>query len=270
MPWRKGEKLLGASGQGALQQTLLAGPTARFDYANSVEVKLHVGALQSVGDLELFDGANIAAIQNTQGGWEVLQFQDAELVDENTYKISRFLRGQAGTEIEMSGSISAGARFVLINGAIVQPGLTLNDVRRTKTWRYGPASKDPASSAYGEKRYAFKGLGLRPFSVTHVKAIQNSDGIELTWIRRARIGADNWEQADVPLAEESERYEVDILDAAGDVVRTLAANKPNASYLNSEIAADFGAAPSHLSIVVHQISATYGRGSAKTALVEFK
>src|SRR5690606_7203726 len=73
------------------------GPASRWDHANSVRVRLSGGALSSVSDARLFDGANAAALRNPEGAWEIIQFAHAELVAERTYRLSRLLRGQAGS-----------------------------------------------------------------------------------------------------------------------------------------------------------------------------
>ena len=72
--------------------------------------------------------------------------------------------------------------------------------------------------------------------------------------------------SEVPLGEDSERYEVDILDG-DDVVRTIASTTPSATYTAAEQVADFGAEQSVVQVAVHQMSAVYGRGSAKRAVV---
>ena len=61
------------------------GPTARWDRANSVRVKLYGGALASISDARVLDGGNAAAVQHADGAWEMLQFANAELVDGRTY-----------------------------------------------------------------------------------------------------------------------------------------------------------------------------------------
>ena len=85
-------------------------------------------------------------------------------------------------------------------------------------------------------------------------------------IRRSRIGGDSWSSAEVPLAEDFERYEVDIL-SGGAVVRTIVTSAPAATYGVTEQTADFGAPQATVAIRVHQISAVAGRGTPRNALV---
>lgn len=81
-----------------------------------VWAKLGGGALASREDGAVLNGANTALIE-TAYGWEMMQFADAELVDAGTYRLSRLLRGQQGSEPEMAAGADVGARIVFLTGA---------------------------------------------------------------------------------------------------------------------------------------------------------
>jgi len=94
--------------------------------------------------------------------------------------------------------------------------------------------------------------------------------LALSWIRRTRIGGDSWDQTDVPLAEDGEAYEVEILDGGGAVIRTLSVISPMLTYSSSDIATDFPSGlPSPFRFTVYQLSATYGRGVGTAAEIWF-
>ena len=80
------------------------------------------------------------------------------------------------------------------------------------------------------------------------------------------MGGDNWEADEVPLGEDEERYEVDILDGAG-VKRTLSATVPMAIYSEADQIADWGAVQSSYQVNVYQMSTTFGRGAARLATI---
>jgi hypothetical protein len=230
-----------------------------------VRVKIPAGELSSNASLQIFSGANAAAIQNADGDWEVIQFLNAGLVDSATYQLSGLLRGQAGTEGAMRTPVAAGAPFVLLDGALVRVPLGLSELKRPLNWRYGPSNRDLADASYAVTPHAYQGLGLRPLSPVHVKASRAANGdLSLSWIRRTRIGGDSWEVADVPLAETSEAYEVDILSGSM-VKRTLAAGSTFAIYTAAQQTADFGAVQSSIAVAVYQVSAVYGRGAPRAA-----
>ena len=68
----------------------------------------------------------------------------------------------------------------------------------------------------------------------------------------------------VPLNEESEAYEVDVLSGS-TVVRTLSADTPSVLYAAADEIADFGAPQASLAVRVYQMSATVGRGFPASA-----
>ncbi len=92
-------------------------------------------------------------------------------------------------------------------------------------------------------------------------------GLQISWIRRTRLGGDSWEQPDVPLGEDTERYEVDILDG-GDVVRTLTATTPSVIYTTAQQTTDFGSPQTSYAVRVYQLGASYGRGQARETIVQ--
>jgi hypothetical protein len=248
--------------------TALAGaPAWRWDKAGTVTVRLDGGSLASASELALLEGANLAAIETVAGIWELVQFESAELVGERTYRLSRLLRGQAGSESAIAGSVPAGARFVLIGRGVTQVAMGAGDVGRAFYWRYGPAPREIGDASYATAAHAFAGLGLRPLSPVHVRGRRAAGGdLTLSWVRRTRMGGDSWEAAEAPLAEESERYEVDIVSGSS-VVRTLAASTPAVIYAAAQQIADFGTVQGSVAVRIVQLSAVYGRGIATAAVV---
>jgi hypothetical protein len=251
---------------GVTLDALPAGATSRLDRATSVRVKLDSGALASVTELALLGGANLAAVRNDDGGWEVLQFLSAVLTAPATCTLTGLLRGQAGTEHAMRAPLAAGARFVLLDAALARVDLTEDEIGLAFTWRCGPASRDLGSPNYVEVAHTFVGEGLKPLSPVHVRGSRSAGDLNLTWVRRTRIGGDSWDGIDVPLGETQERYEIDILDGP-TVKRTLTATSPSAIYTAAQQTVDFGAPQPSISLRIFQLSATRGRGTPRDATV---
>ncbi len=245
---------------------LHAGPVSRLDKATTLRVQLDYGTLSSVTDLALLSGANAVAIEHAPGRWEIIQFQHATLVAPSTYELSTLLRGQQGTEWTMSATLPAGARFVLLDAALTRLDLTLDEINLPFHWRYGPSNRDIGSPSYETTVHAFTSLGRRPYAPVRVRAHRDSGDLHITWIRRSRVGGDTWENAEIPLGEDVESYELDVLDGE-TVVRTLTASATSATYTAAEQAADFGSPPTEITVRVTQLSATYGRGSPAVAVV---
>ena len=244
--------------------TFAPGPEGRIDYATRIRVQLAGGALSSVSRAALFDGANLAAIQAPTGRWEVFQFELASLIGPQTYELSVLLRGQGGSEEAMLASVPAGARFVLLDSAVSTVDMTPADVGLPHNWTYGPATRAIGDSSYATTVHAFSGMGLRPFSPVYVRAVRSAGDLAISWARRTRIGGDNWEQVEVPLAEDGEAYEVDILDGS-TVKRTLTASTPGATYASADQITDFGTLQSAVDVRIYQTTPSYGRGSGRAA-----
>lgn len=91
--------------------------------------------------------------------------------------------------------------------------------------------------------------------------------LTIRWTRRSRaLSADSWGGLEVPLAEELEAYEVEILDGTG-VKRVLSASTTSAVYTVAQQTADWGGplGPGDtLDIRISQLSALVGRGAPKT------
>ncbi len=243
---------------------LHAGTVNRWDRANAFQVRLTQGELQSVSEQTVLNGANLAALETAPGTWEVVQFTTAELVDVNTYLLSGLLRGQGGTESAMAETLGSGARFVLLNEAVEQVGLSSAERGLDIHWRYGPSRYSIDHETYATEVRAFDGAGLRPYAPVHIRARRGPAGdIALSWIRRTRLDGDSWAGLDVPLGEEIEAYEVDILDGL-DVIRTLTASTTDTIYTSADQIADFGSDTfPNLSLRITQLSQAFGRGAPR-------
>ncbi|MBB1092433.1 glycoside hydrolase/phage tail family protein [Rhodopseudomonas palustris] len=278
-PW-PGAELIYASDDGASYQPLASatarailgetldplprGPLGVWDRRNRVRVRIYGGALSSLSDASVLNGGNAAAVQNPDGEWEILQFANAELVDGNTYALSRLLRGQAGSEQAMRDSLPAAAPFVLLDSHLVQLARGVDALGRPLQLRVvaaGRSHDDPSATALAVTPGP---TALRPFAPVHLKAVRTTAGVALSWIRRTRIGGDGW-SGEAPLGEESEAYALDIRAPSGAVVRSITTAAPQALYTTADEIADFGAPQTALRIRVAQLSATVGPGFAADA-----
>ena len=251
---------------GVTLTALPAGPESRIDRATVLRVNLDQGALSSLTTQSMLAGGNVAAIRNAVGVWEVIQFETATLVAPATYELRNLLRGQGGSEEAMFKTVAPDARFVLLDQAVARIDLTQNQIGLPFNWRYGPANRDLGDPDYRTGQHAFGAVGLRPLSPVHVRGRRSGNDLALTWIRRTREGGDGWIAAEVPLAEESERYEIDIL-ASATVKRTLVATSSTIAYTATDQIADFGAPQQQVSLRIYQISAFAGRGTGRAATV---
>ena len=145
--------------------------------------------------------------------------------------------------------------------------MALSELGVEESWRIGPSPRDHGDPSYVERRHAASGIGLRPLSPVHLRARRQDGDIVFTWIRRTRIDGDGWELNDVPLGEEREAYEVEIL-SAGAPVRMAATSEAMFRYTAAEQNEDFGfPPPPSFALHVYQMSATAGRGAPLEASI---
>lgn len=244
---------------GVLTAALPAGPLDCFDRGSVAEVRLTSGAVFSASAEELLQGANLAAIGSAATGWEIIQFATAELTGPQSWRLSLLLRGQSGSAPEMRASRPAGERFVLLDQAVVQPGLSLAQAGLEQGWRVGPSQSD-LGRAQTDVTLRAAMLGLRPLSPVRLTASWQGGDLLIRWIRRSRVGGDSWEVGEVPLAEEREAYRLDILNDAG-LRRSVTVAEPHYLYRAADIAGDFGGEPSAMTLRVAQISTAFGPGA---------
>jgi hypothetical protein len=249
---------------GRTLNALTPGPLGRWDRAAHLDVTLSSGAILAIADEAALAGGNLFALQGPDGRWEILSAAGSALVGEGTYRLTRLLRGLAGSEPEAARTVPAGALLVRLDSAVLPLTASLADLGQTWRYRAAPAGWDHADAAAVVFTATAGPNALRPLRPVRVSARREAAGVVLGWIRRTRRDGDPWEPMDVPLGEEAERYEVDILQGTS-VVRTLASTGPNALYDNAAELADFGAPQTTLTVRVAQVSTTIGRGFAASA-----
>ncbi|CAM3867737.1 baseplate multidomain protein megatron [Paracoccus yeei] len=261
---------------GVLAADFYAGPVSRFDLGNALVVDLNSGTLESVTDITLLGGANALAVETGAGQWEIVQAGVAELIAPGRYRLTRLLRGQRGTEGAIVSMVPTGARVVVLDTAVTPLPISEADLGLPWNWRIGPASRPVSDETFVATTFTPEGAGLRPFSVAHVEQpwrIARSPGdLTIRWTRRSRsLAADTWGAGDVPLAEDSEAYEVEIRDGS-TVKQTLTTTTTSVLYTAAQQSSDWGAplGPGQsLAIRIYQLSALIGRGAARSVTLTF-
>ncbi len=204
---------------GMLAADFYAGPTSRFDLGNALVIDLFSGTLESVIDITLLGSANALAVETGPGQWEILQSGSAELIAPGRYRLTGLLRGQRGTEGAVANLVAIGARVVVLDSAVTPLPISEADLGLPWNWRVGPASRAVSDDTYVAANFTPEGAGLRPYSVAHVeqpwRTSRSLGDLTIRWTRRSRsLAAYTWGEGDVPLAEDSEAYEVEIRDGA--------------------------------------------------------
>ena len=157
-----------------------------------------------------------------------------------------------------SGSHQAGDRFVLITPALYTTAIANNLIGREMFYKTVSVGNSLGNTE--ESSFSYQGNNLKPFAPVHVTGSRDgSANLTINWIRRSRIDGEWRDGVGIPLGEESEAYEVDILNG-GSVVRTIEITSPTATYSAADQVVDFGSAQSSIDIKIYQLSAVVGRG----------
>lgn len=237
------------------------GSTVTVDLANSLEVVLAwVGdALESVPDTALLNGANAAWLGPADGaGGEIIQFGEATVTGPSTWRLSRLLRGRMGTDW---ATASHGANEVLV---LLEPASLGRSDYGAGDWDaerdYKPVSLLTAEADTAAQAFINTGEAKRPLApVSPSGSRDGGDNLTVTFYRRSRIAGPGVFAGPPPLGEETEAYEIDILDGA-TVVRTITASTTSFVYSAADQSADGLTPGDPVSGRIHQISAIRGRG----------
>lgn len=186
------------------------GPVGRWDTAHILDIFMPNAALSSIADDAIFEGGNKFAIE-TETGWEIIQAGTAELTGPSTYRLSRFLRGQNGSDADMQDVVLSGARVIWLGAGWTDLPLDEAYIGETVSITANAAGRDSDTL-----HHHYKATHLRPLSPVHLKISEENGQTHISWTRRTRVGGDNWAGLDVPLGEETERYRVQLWE--GDTV----------------------------------------------------
>lgn len=239
---------------GVLAAPLLPSFEGRFDQSTAIEVDLFDGELASVSRLQVLNGANAGAILSTSGVWEIIQFERAEEIAPDRWRLTGLLRGQLGTNDAMAAGAVSGAYFVLLDEAVRPAGLRASEIGLTLNWRVGPAGATFSDENF-TKVAAMGGLRARlPLSPAHLTGITDAPGtLQIDWIRRGRIDVDDWDLDEIPLGEAQERYLVEIFAVDGTLKRSQTVTVSSWLYTASDIVSDFGSRPAAIDVTVRQV-----------------
>lgn len=273
-PW---ESINIASGIGFTTTALPAPPVNQFspggawatwDMTSTVTVRMVSGSDQMASapnELAVLNGANAALV-----GSEVIQFLTATANADGSFTLGGGMtRGRRGTD-PWIGRHAAGELFVLLNPNILQSiSEDTGQIGLMRQYQGISLGESPVSES--AIAFADQGNRLKPYAVGHVTGARDgSQNLTISWIRRTRSGGDNsWLDGviEVPLAEASENYSIDILNGTGAVVRTLSAISPSVVYSAAQQTTDFGSAQASVNAEIYQLSTLVGRGFGASATI---
>ena len=195
---------------GRASTVLMGGDAYLINQAGSFDVELidQDQWLTSCDDEALVGGGNLAIL-----GSEILQFGGAEPLGQGRFRLTRLLRGRAGTEWAMDSHV-IGEAFALIEADSLR-AVSL------PSWTVGATASASIQSVAGSSSSApilVSGESLRPISPVDLAAAFDAAGnLALTWTRRSRKGFAWTDEIDAPLGETSEQYRITVDGTQGSV-----------------------------------------------------
>lgn len=172
--------------------------------------------MAGVSPEQVLDHQNIFLI-----GQEIIGASNVVLNSDGTYTLSLLQRGLLGTDIFM-GTHAAGERWALLasDGSILSDNMNTSALNQTYLYAGISVGSDITNSKIFN--YAVQGTRIRPEAACHLGIVRDiSNNATITWNPRMRINYE-WIDGAEPVTDEStEAYNVDILSAGGNVVRTF-------------------------------------------------
>jgi hypothetical protein len=237
-----------------------------WDRGNTLDVNVFNGTLTSAteADINANTALNLIALESGTG-WELIQFATATLTGTNgaanTYTLSGFKRGRRGTEGYVSGH-AEGDRMLVLSGAL-RSEMGADDLADALSFKVQSVLRDVDAATAIDLTYT--AATLKPYAPARVK--WTTDGTDMFGeiIRRTRVGGAWSGGSTIPLSENSEDYEVDIMSGA-TVLRTITVSGTNTfTYTGAQITADGGSVGVPPDANVYQLSDAVGRGFALAA-----
>jgi hypothetical protein len=224
-----------------------------WDRVNKVTVELCSGSLESVTVDECLAGANRTLI-----GDEIIGFQTATLTGTNTYELSNLIRGLGDTR-DAIDSHEAKEGFLLLEASKLKfRTINNNQIGVEKSFKIlSPGQSFDSVTAIAQTPNAYN---LRPFAPCFIRGSRDGSGnLTIEWCRRTRSIVKLLTELPIPLSEETEAYEIDIM-AGEDVLRTIEATEESCQYSAAQQTADGLTPGDSVTVRIYQISAIVGRG----------
>jgi len=245
------------------------GPSGRWDYDNVLLISLHNGSLESASHSAVLNGANIIALESSNGNYELLQFTKAELQSDGKWKLSQLLRAQLGTEPELEAGTFIGANVIILDAAIYPLEMSDNEAGVQQNWRLGPAGDNVADETYINLSHTYRSRSTKMLSPVHLKSVKTISGDhQITWIRRGTLNADSWEGTDISLEASPENYDIKFIDSSGALKRQVTSAIPSFMYTKDMFQTDIANHQDEIEIQVSQFNKSGQPGFSEKIILQ--
>lgn len=244
------------------------------DTTTVLNVIMQQGSLATITQEQFLNNVNVAVVGDptSPSSWEIILFRDAVEGPDGVFSVSTILRGRRGTDKRVADH-SAGEMFIVIQRSDIATML-LNIGQLNVNRFYRGVGFNQILEEADTETLASTMADLRPYAPVHLDAVvDGGNNIDISWKRRTRVGGElRGGTGTVPLSEDTESYDIDILDQpnpGATVLRTLTSVVNSVQYDNADIVTDFGFVPATIDFVVYQISAQVDRGFGQEANITF-
>lgn len=221
-----------------------------WDYSSTLRVKMSNGSLYSITKDDAIKGLNPILV-----GGEVLHFVNATDLGDDEYELDTFIRARRGTEWATSTHVAGETVVLLSETTLRRFEAVLNVERHYKAVTLGYNLPETTSQIITNT-----GVNLKPFRPVLITGSRDgTNNLTAGWQWQSRyIGAP---LSSLPLFEDTESGEVDVLDGPGGaVLNTYPVSTDSFFYSDDDQIAD-GLTPGNpVTLKIYQISATVGRG----------
>lgn len=213
-------------------------------------------------------GANRIIIGRT-GRWEIIGFTGVSVnTATKIVTLTGLIRGLEGTDV-MMGTHQAGDYAVLYEVGKVSKD-TVKSSYLNKAIQYRAAGADASMANALVAAWTVNGNSDKPWAPYFIGMTRDgSNNLTLTWLRRSR-GAFTFTDGTgtAPLEDTPERYDVEILNGSGTVVRTFSAlTTPTVAYSAANQSSDGFTPPlASLCVRIYQVGPVVGRGFARDVI----
>ncbi len=234
-----------------------------FDQDHTIDIRMFTGIPPGTAsnDLAVLNGANVALL-----GSEIIQWVTSIDLGNNIFRLSRLLRGRLGTELNM-GSHNVGETFVILDPDSVRRVVQATEDTGKERFFKIIGSGLPVYAAVVTP-FVNTGNSQRPWKPAIIRSTRDGPGeVTITFHRRTRIAIEWQDFVDVPLGQEQESYEMDILDNAGVVLDTLNSTTEEFIITVALQSSLFSGNQDRIAVVIYQMSNLVGRGFPANANV---
>lgn len=239
---------------GACLTTLGLGPVGYWDLKSTLDVAMTQGALASATDQAVLAGGNWAVV-----GGEIIGFATVTQLTDRTWRLSRLLRGLRCTGAAIA-THAAGDRFIPVSRASTQfwsyPSGLVGGSRKVRAVPTGGAVGD-----YASRTFSLGGATLKQFSPCLLKAVRDSSNdLQISWVRRSRVGSKLFGPGDGPLLADREEYVLEMYKGMALKATKSVVAATSYSYVEADRVTDGFLTTDSVGVVAYQVGPIVGKG----------